>query len=238
MINSVCCFQGFTREPQATMVRDGTVSPAVGGNVFGSHCRGNGIPRSLFSVPVGTGKNGSYASDAGWERDGNCYMRGMGTGTGTGMRIGAGTGMGTAANSPDADSFLLTKHLVFLFFTGGSNSITYFHTPEVRLSFPTPAPTTITTVFPTVIPTLLQWLSRRRSRFIGVIGLVRHVYVVCVCAVHACSMGAANARVGVETRGWWDTCRHLCSYQLSEPNIVTDVSTSVHAGELLWEPGW
>ena len=46
-------------------------------------------------------------------------------------------------------------------------------------------------------PTLLGWLSRR-SRFIGVIGLVRHVYVVSVCAVHACCMGAANARVGVK----------------------------------------
>ena len=34
------------------MARDGTVSPAVGGNVFGSHCRGNGIPRSFFSAPV------------------------------------------------------------------------------------------------------------------------------------------------------------------------------------------
>ena len=46
---------------------------------LGSHCRGNGIPRSLFSAPVGTGINGSYASDAGWKRDGNWYMRGMGT---------------------------------------------------------------------------------------------------------------------------------------------------------------
>ena len=62
------------------MARDGTLSPAVGGNCFGSHCRGNGIPRSLFSAPVGTGINGSYASDAGWERNGNCYMRGMGMG--------------------------------------------------------------------------------------------------------------------------------------------------------------
>ena len=74
--------QGFTREPQATVARDGTVSPAVGGNVFGSHCSGNGIPRSFFSAPDGTGKTGSYASDVGWERDGNYYMRGMGTGTG------------------------------------------------------------------------------------------------------------------------------------------------------------
>ena len=58
--------------------------------------------------------------------------------------------------------------------------------------------------------TPVGWLSRRRSRFIGVIGLVRHVYVVCVCAVHA--------RVGVKTRGWWDACLHLCGYRLSEPN--------------------
>ena len=72
-------FQGFTREPQATVARDGTVSPAAGGKILGSHCRGNGIPRSLFSAPVGTGINGSYASDAGWERDGKCYIRGMGT---------------------------------------------------------------------------------------------------------------------------------------------------------------
>ena len=72
--------QGFTRVPQATVARDGTVSPAAGGIYFGSHCRGNGIPRSLFSAPVGRGINGSYKSDGRWERDGNCYMRGMGTG--------------------------------------------------------------------------------------------------------------------------------------------------------------
>ena len=71
--------QGFTPVPQATVARDGTVSPAAGGNYFGSHCRGNRIPRSVFSAPVGTGINGSYASDAGWERDGKCYMRGTGT---------------------------------------------------------------------------------------------------------------------------------------------------------------
>ena len=71
--------QGFTREPQATVARDGTVSPAASGKILGSHCRGNGIPRSLFSAPVGTGINGSYASDAGWERDVNCYICWMGT---------------------------------------------------------------------------------------------------------------------------------------------------------------
>ena len=67
-------------------------------------------------------------------------------------------------------------------------------------------------------PTPLGWLSRRRSIFIGVIGLVRHVYVVCVCAAHACCMDAAHARVGVKTRGWWDAYLHLCGYRLSEPN--------------------
>ena len=73
-------FQGFTWVPAAPVARDGTVSPAAGGKCFGSRCRGNGISRSLFSAPVGTGINGSYASDGGWERDGNCHMRGMGTG--------------------------------------------------------------------------------------------------------------------------------------------------------------
>ena len=33
--------------------------------IFASHCRGNGIPRSFSSVPVGMGINGSYASDVG-----------------------------------------------------------------------------------------------------------------------------------------------------------------------------
>ena len=68
------------RVPAAPVARDETVSPAEGGNDFGSHCRGNGIPRSLFSAPVGMGINESYASDEGWEWNGNCHMRGMGTG--------------------------------------------------------------------------------------------------------------------------------------------------------------
>ena len=54
-------FQGFTR--------DGTVSPTVGGKCLGSHCRGNGVPRSLFSAPDEMGINGSI-----------CVRRGMGIG--------------------------------------------------------------------------------------------------------------------------------------------------------------
>ena len=74
----------------------------------------------------------------------------------------------------------------------------YFHTPDVYLLLPTPD------------CVAYGWLS--------VIGLVRHVYIVCVGAAHACCMGAANARVVVKTRGWWDACLHLCGYRLSEPN--------------------
>ena len=51
------------------MAQDGTVSPTAGGIVFGSHCRGSGIPRSLFSAPVGMGINGPI-----------CVRRGMGMG--------------------------------------------------------------------------------------------------------------------------------------------------------------
>ena len=63
-----------------------------------------------------------------------------------------------------------------------------------------------------------------------------YVYVVSVCAAHACCMGAANARVRVKTRGWWDACLHLCGYIDCRNQMVTDVT--VQAGELLWEPGW
>ena len=51
----------------------------------------------------------------------------------------------------DAGSFLLTAHLIFLLFTGGSNSITYFDTLDGYLLLLTPARTTFTTVLPTDI---------------------------------------------------------------------------------------
>lgn len=54
----IAMLPGFTLVPQAAVAWDRTVSTAADGILVGSHCRGNRIPMSLFSAPVGRGING------------------------------------------------------------------------------------------------------------------------------------------------------------------------------------
>ena len=97
------------------------------------------------------------------------------------------------------------------------NSITYFHTPEVCLVFPIPA-------LLSRLCFLRLWTYPPRMAEEEEEQIYRRHWTgpTCVCCVRGCRARllyrCRERSCGCETSGWWDACRHLCGYRLSEPN--------------------